>query len=121
MSHEVRTAGRLGAALSGSMVAISVLFLATALAQQGPVRSLREIRQEGVIIQKWDTSCGAAALATVLTLLRARALGANSGPNSRADPGGTSTRPRSIALHPIKPSCPTGDARASDCIHPDLS
>ena len=33
----------------------------------GPVRSLQEVRQEGVIIQKWDTSCGAAALATVLT------------------------------------------------------
>jgi predicted double-glycine peptidase len=37
------------------------------LALAGPVRSLQEIRQEGVIIQKWDTSCGAAALATVLT------------------------------------------------------
>lgn len=33
----------------------------------GPVRSLQEVRQDGVIIQKWDTSCGAAALATVLT------------------------------------------------------
>jgi predicted double-glycine peptidase len=31
------------------------------------VRFLQEIRQEGVIIQKWDTSCGEAALATVLT------------------------------------------------------
>jgi predicted double-glycine peptidase len=31
------------------------------------VRSLQEIRQEGVVIQQWDTSCGAAALATVLT------------------------------------------------------
>jgi predicted double-glycine peptidase len=38
-----------------------------AFGQQGPVRSLQEIRQEGVVIQKWDTSCGAAALATVLT------------------------------------------------------
>jgi len=38
-----------------------------AVAQQGPVRSLQEIRQEGVVIQRWDTSCGAAALATVLT------------------------------------------------------
>ncbi len=32
-----------------------------------PVRSLLEIRQEGVIVQKWETSCAAAALATVLT------------------------------------------------------
>jgi predicted double-glycine peptidase len=31
-----------------------------------PVRSLQEIRQDGVVIQKWDVSCGAAALATVL-------------------------------------------------------
>jgi uncharacterized protein len=32
-----------------------------------PVRSLLEIRQAQVVIQKWDLSCGAAALATVLT------------------------------------------------------
>jgi predicted double-glycine peptidase len=32
-----------------------------------PVRSLLEMRQEGVIVQKWETSCAAAALATVLT------------------------------------------------------
>lgn len=32
-----------------------------------PVRSLREIRQEQVVVQQWDTSCGAAALATLLT------------------------------------------------------
>ena len=31
------------------------------------VRSLKEIREEGVVIQRWDTSCAAAALATVLT------------------------------------------------------
>lgn len=32
-----------------------------------PVKSLLEYRQEGVVIQKWDNSCGAAALATILT------------------------------------------------------
>lgn len=32
-----------------------------------PVRSLWEIRTEGVVIQQWDNSCAAAALATVLT------------------------------------------------------
>ena len=32
-----------------------------------PVRSLLEIRSEGVVKQKWDTSCGAAALTTVMT------------------------------------------------------
>lgn len=31
------------------------------------VRSLIEIRQQGVVMQQWDLSCGAAALATVLT------------------------------------------------------
>jgi len=29
--------------------------------------SLKEVREAGVIIQRWDTSCGAAAIATVLT------------------------------------------------------
>jgi uncharacterized protein len=32
-----------------------------------PVRSLLEIRQDSVVIQHWDLSCGAAALATILT------------------------------------------------------
>lgn len=31
-----------------------------------PVESLQEMRQAGVVIQKWDISCGAAALATLL-------------------------------------------------------
>jgi predicted double-glycine peptidase len=31
-----------------------------------PVRSLLEMREERVVIQEWDLSCGAAALATVL-------------------------------------------------------
>lgn len=31
------------------------------------LRSLKEIREEGVVMQQWDTSCAAAALATVLT------------------------------------------------------
>jgi predicted double-glycine peptidase len=32
-----------------------------------PVRSLLEDRQQNVVMQKWDNSCGAAALATILT------------------------------------------------------
>jgi predicted double-glycine peptidase len=32
-----------------------------------PVQSLQEIRRENVVTQQWDLSCGAAALATVLT------------------------------------------------------
>jgi predicted double-glycine peptidase len=54
-----------------------VLFLAPARAQtsgdavgvQGVknIRTLKEIRGEGVVRQRWDMSCGAAALSTVLT------------------------------------------------------
>jgi uncharacterized protein len=31
------------------------------------IRSLQEIRSEGVVRQRWDVSCGAAALSTILT------------------------------------------------------
>jgi hypothetical protein len=31
------------------------------------IRTLKEIRDEGVVRQRWDVSCGAAALSTVLT------------------------------------------------------
>jgi predicted double-glycine peptidase len=37
-----------------------------AVAQSGPVVSLSEKRASGVIVQKFDLSCGAAALATIL-------------------------------------------------------
>lgn len=35
-------------------------------AERGPVTSLLEVRQDRVVVQKWDVSCGAAALATLL-------------------------------------------------------
>jgi uncharacterized protein len=47
----------------GALVATFLVFPALS----APVRSLLEIRQDGVIMQKWETSCAAAALATVLT------------------------------------------------------
>jgi predicted double-glycine peptidase len=53
-----------------SVAFCAVLYISTAFAAgsiRKPVRSLLEIRQEGVIVQKWETSCAAAALATVLT------------------------------------------------------
>jgi predicted double-glycine peptidase len=70
--------------LSKSMLAVglvigltSPLFLPTATFAQNReaaeaqgsknIRSLKEIRGEGVVRQKWDVSCGAAALSTVLT------------------------------------------------------
>ena len=49
------------------------LFLALAVSQagaqdrQGRIRSLAEIRYDRVIAQQWDVSCGAAALAALLT------------------------------------------------------
>jgi uncharacterized protein len=49
--------------------AFFLLLAAGAASAQGrePVRSLLEIRQANVIVQQWDASCGAAALATLLT------------------------------------------------------
>jgi predicted double-glycine peptidase len=51
-------------------VIAACVVLATAqssLAQgRGPVRSLLEMRQDKVVVQQWDLSCGAAALATIL-------------------------------------------------------
>src|SRR5262249_28097603 len=44
-----------------------LMLVGPSLAIGGPVHSLQEIRQDGVVVQQWDTSCGAAALATVLT------------------------------------------------------
>lgn len=45
----------------------AVLLAASFAARAQPVRSLLEFRQAGVVVQQWDSSCGAAALATVLT------------------------------------------------------
>ena len=49
--------------------AVTILHLFTAsngAAEQGFVKSLLETRQERVVVQNWDLSCGAAALATLL-------------------------------------------------------
>jgi predicted double-glycine peptidase len=48
------------------LLLLSVMSVAS-VAQAQPVRSLLETRREGVVVQQWDTSCGAAALATVFT------------------------------------------------------
>ncbi|MEJ7807072.1 MAG: cysteine peptidase family C39 domain-containing protein [Telluria sp.] len=49
-----------------AQILISQLLAGAALAER-PVRSLLEKRQENVVIQRWDNSCAAAALATILT------------------------------------------------------
>ena len=41
--------------------------LIAAIPSEAYVLSLKEIREAGVVVQKWDTSCGAAAMATVFT------------------------------------------------------
>lgn len=49
-------------------VFLSLLVLASTSAYADrPVRSLLEYRQEALIMQQWDSSCGAAALATLFT------------------------------------------------------
>jgi predicted double-glycine peptidase len=48
-------------------LAISSVTVVAADLVRKPVRSLLEFRQDRVIVQKWETSCAAAALATVLT------------------------------------------------------
>ena len=50
-----------------ALTAIAFLFPALGLAQAAaPVRSMLEMRQRNIILQKFDLSCGAAALATIL-------------------------------------------------------
>ena len=45
----------------------AIAFLCQATDVQGrTVKSLLELRQDNVVVQKWDLSCGAAALATIL-------------------------------------------------------
>jgi predicted double-glycine peptidase len=49
------------------LIALSFFFITPAIAENRPaVKSLLEMRQDRVVVQKWDLSCGAAALATIL-------------------------------------------------------
>ena len=45
---------------------LSGLFAVASAAEVTPVRSLLEIRQQNIVMQEWDLSCGAAALTTIL-------------------------------------------------------
>lgn len=59
------------ASQSSQWTIISVLFLlallgSTQAASRTPVTSLLEMRRDHVVVQEWDLSCGAAALATIL-------------------------------------------------------
>lgn len=50
------------------LTGVLVIYLGCSFASYGakPVTSILEIRQSNVVIQAWDLSCGAAALATIL-------------------------------------------------------
>src|SRR5215813_12269544 len=61
----MRKAGRW--AVAGTLSLVGVLLCSSVPAEGNyPVRSVLEIRHERVMIQKWDLSCGAAALGTLL-------------------------------------------------------
>jgi predicted double-glycine peptidase len=54
-------------AIAGGLISIVLFSFGFAPAEGSlPVRSVLEIRQERVVIQNWDLSCGAAALGTLL-------------------------------------------------------
>ncbi|HEX2477900.1 MAG TPA: C39 family peptidase [Geminicoccaceae bacterium] len=58
---------RNGAAAVACLALFSVALPAASMAEgRGPVRSLLEMRRDRVVVQQWDLSCGAAALATLL-------------------------------------------------------
>jgi predicted double-glycine peptidase len=68
---ELMSIGRDRCALARALLSVLVTVMIaaipyTAAAQSGPVRSLLEMRRDRVVIQEWDLSCGAAALATIL-------------------------------------------------------
>jgi len=67
----VQSDARLGRVLRRIGYAAAIALLLTTVPasgeERGPVKSLLEMRREGVVVQQWDISCGAAALATVLT------------------------------------------------------
>jgi hypothetical protein len=53
--------------LAGPGWADPLAFTAGGLRLRTPVKSMVEIRNEGIVRQRWDYSCGSAALSTVLT------------------------------------------------------
>lgn len=61
------TAAKLILFLFPGLLAILPLCDASMAAEGKYVRSLLEMRRDNVVVQEWDLSCGAAALATVLT------------------------------------------------------
>lgn len=66
LTHRLKLGLRHGRARLMPVAAGCLLLSFTAAHAGEPVRSLLEMRHENVVIQKWDLSCGAAALTTLL-------------------------------------------------------
>src|SRR5215207_1935135 len=68
---ETRTRSRRLLALAtlptGAALSLAIVLAGAAAAAREPVRSLLEMRRDKVVVQDFDLSCGAAALATLLT------------------------------------------------------
>lgn len=65
--RKIRCLRRNLAVAAGALVCVAVASHATALGGSPPtIKSMLEMRREGVVVQQWDLSCGAAALATLL-------------------------------------------------------
>lgn len=52
--------------VAAALFILSEVVMQAQAAERAPVTSMLEMRQERVVMQEWDLSCGAAALATVL-------------------------------------------------------
>ena len=63
----VVTAGILSFALSLVPAQAQVVINRPETQGAKPIRTLKDLRDEGVVRQRWDMSCGAAALSTILT------------------------------------------------------
>jgi predicted double-glycine peptidase len=61
-----RASERRGAMMALSMIVAMLALTAASAAEERAVKSLLEIRHEHIVVQKWDLSCGAAALTTLL-------------------------------------------------------
>lgn len=52
--------------ISRGLASLLIAVSAVGMAQAAPVRSMKEIREQRVVVQQWDLSCGAAVLGTIL-------------------------------------------------------
>ncbi len=67
ISRSILAAGVVGLGLSLVPARAQVLLKTPETQGTKPIRTLKDLRDEGVVRQRWDMSCGAAALSTILT------------------------------------------------------